>query len=109
MLYCNVIPYKLQKEGFPLKYWRGYLVALIFAAIGWALVWFASSHTALVDMVYPYMDRLIINSLADWSANVSGCPRCLSTSLVFKTSAFNHSAIPPRIAFGGLAGSAHIE
>ena len=56
-----------------MKYWRGYLVALIFAAIGWALVWFASSHTALVDMVYPYMDRLIINSLADWSANVSGC------------------------------------
>ena len=56
-----------------MKYWRGYLVAFIFAAIGWALAWFASSHTALVDMVYPYMTRLISNSLADWSADFSGC------------------------------------
>lgn len=56
-----------------MKYWRGFLVAFIFAAIGWAASWFASGHTALVDMIYPYMTRLVIGSLTDWSAAVSGC------------------------------------
>lgn len=56
-----------------MKYWRGFLVALIFAAISWALTRFAAAHTALIDMVYPYMTRLIIDSLAAWSSNVSVC------------------------------------
>ena len=56
-----------------MKYWRGFLVAFIFAALGWAFSWFASGHTALVDMIYPYMTRLIIGSLADWSAGIAGC------------------------------------
>ena len=56
-----------------MKYWRGFLVAFIFAAIAWALVSFAQAHTVLVDMVYPYMTRLVLSSLADWSANIGFC------------------------------------
>ena len=56
-----------------MKYWRGFLVAFIFLAIGWALTWFAAGHTALVDMIYPYMDRLILGSLTEWSATIAGC------------------------------------
>lgn len=56
-----------------MKYWRGFLVAFIFAAIGWALTWFAAGHTALVDMIYPYVTRLILGSLTDWSAGAAGC------------------------------------
>ena len=50
-----------------MKYWRGYLVAFIMAAIAWALMQFAQAHPVLVDMIYPYVTRLIISSLADWS------------------------------------------
>lgn len=56
-----------------MKYWRGFLVALIFVAISLAATWFASSHMALVDMVYPYMTRLIISTITDWSSGFSGC------------------------------------
>ena len=56
-----------------MKYWRGYLVALIFAIIGGAAALFAAGHTELVDMVYPYMSRLIIGSLTQWSAGFDGC------------------------------------
>lgn len=69
--YCNYITQA--KEAFALKYWRGFLVALIFAIISWALTQFAAAHSALVDMVYPYMTRLVISSLADWSSVVSVC------------------------------------
>ena len=41
------------KEVFPLKYWRGYLVAALLAALTWALTEFAKAHTTLVDMIYP--------------------------------------------------------
>lgn len=56
-----------------MKYWRGFLVAFIFAAITWALNMFAAGHTALVDMVYPYMTRLIIGTIAHWSSNFAAC------------------------------------
>ena len=56
-----------------MKYWRGFLVAFIFAAIGWALTWFAAGHTALVDMIYPYVTWLILGSMTDWSAGFAGC------------------------------------
>lgn len=56
------------KEGFSLKYWRGYLVAAIFAAITWGLVEFAKSHAVLVDMIYPYMTRFLLSSLTEWSS-----------------------------------------
>lgn len=53
-----------------MKYWRGYLVAAIFAAITRALMQFAQTHAALVDMIYPYVTRMIQGTLADWSAGV---------------------------------------
>ena len=56
-----------------MKYWRGYLTAAIFAAITWALTEFCRTHTALVDLIYPYFTRLIQTTLADWSSGVSFC------------------------------------
>ena len=56
-----------------MKYWRGYLVAAIIAACGWALKAFAETHTKLVDMIYPYMTRIIQSYLAQWSAGVDFC------------------------------------
>ena len=56
-----------------MKYWRGYLVAAILAAITWALVQFAQAHSILVDMVYPYMTRLVVTSMADWTGNMAFC------------------------------------
>lgn len=56
-----------------MKYWRGYLVALIFFVAGWALLQFAASHTVLMDMVYPYMTRLVQTSLANWSSGATFC------------------------------------
>lgn len=56
-----------------MKYWRGYLVALIFAAISLGLVAFAKAHGTLVDMIYPYMSRMFMTSLADWSSGVNFC------------------------------------
>lgn len=56
-----------------MKYWRGYLVAAIFAAISWALVQFARAHMVLVDMIYPYITRMIISTLADWTSGMRAC------------------------------------
>ncbi len=56
-----------------MKYWRGYLVAAIVAACTWALAAFAKGHSALVDMVYPYVSRMIQDYLANWSSGVSFC------------------------------------
>ena len=56
-----------------MKYWRGYLAAVILAAISWGLHWFAAGHTALMDMAYPYVTRLIMTTLAEWSAGASIC------------------------------------
>ena len=56
-----------------MKYWRGYLVAAILAAITWALTQFAQSHSILVDMIYPYMARLVVNSMAAWTGDMAFC------------------------------------
>ncbi len=56
-----------------MKYWRGYLVAAVVALFSWGLIEFAQSHWVLVDMVYPYVTRLIQNFLAEWSAGVDFC------------------------------------
>ena len=56
-----------------MKYWRGYIIAGLFAALTMALMGFAKAHTALVDMVYPYVTRLIQTSLANWSSGVDFC------------------------------------
>ena len=56
-----------------MKYWRGYLFAVIFAALIGALHWFAAGHTALMDMVYPYVTRLVMTTLAGVSSGVGIC------------------------------------
>lgn len=56
-----------------MKYWRGYLVAAIVAACTWGLTEFAQSHWVLVDMVYPYVTRLVQNFLAEWSSGLNFC------------------------------------
>lgn len=56
-----------------MKYWRGYLVAAILAACTWAFREFAQTHTKLVDMIYPYVTRLIQNFMAGWSGGVEFC------------------------------------
>lgn len=56
-----------------MKYWRGYLVAGILAAITCALLIFGKTHSNLLDMIYPYMSKTLITSLADWSGSVSFC------------------------------------
>ena len=53
-----------------MKYWRGYLVAAVFAAITWALMQIGSRFTQLVDMVYPYVMRTMQTMLAQWSGGV---------------------------------------
>ena len=56
-----------------MKYWRGYLVAAILAAMTWAGVQFAKGHEVLIDMAYPYTTRLIISSMADWTGGMGFC------------------------------------
>ncbi len=56
-----------------MKYWRGYITAAIFVFITWALQEFARTHTALIDMLYPYVTRLIQTSLAQWSGGLEVC------------------------------------
>ena len=56
-----------------MKYWRGYLVAAIVAACSWGLIEFAKSHWALVDMIYPYMTRMVQNYLIGWNSGVGFC------------------------------------
>lgn len=56
-----------------MKYWRGYLVAAIVAACSWGLIEFAQSHWALVDMIYPYMTRMVQDYLITWNNGVEFC------------------------------------
>ena len=56
-----------------MKYWRGYLLALIFAFCRWGLIEFAQSHWVLVDMVYPYTSRIIQDFMAVWSSGAAYC------------------------------------
>lgn len=56
-----------------MKYWRGYLVAAIFGVLTWGLAEFAKRYWELVDMVYPYVSRLIQEYLVQWSAGAGFC------------------------------------
>lgn len=56
-----------------MKYWRGYLVAALVGALSWGLIEFAQSHWKLVDMIYPYMTRMVQDYLANWSSGVTFC------------------------------------
>ncbi len=53
-----------------MKYWRGYLTAAIIGFFSWALTAYAKTHTKLIDMVYPYLSRMVQGFLAPWSASV---------------------------------------
>ena len=56
-----------------MKYWRGYLIAGILAVATWAITQFAATHTLLLDMVYPYMIRVVVPSLTQWTAGADFC------------------------------------
>ena len=56
-----------------MKYWRGYLAAAILGFFSWALMEFAKAHSALIDMVYPYVTRMLQSVLAEWSAGAEFC------------------------------------
>ena len=65
--------YQIYKEAFPLKYWRGYLAAILFALFAWGLTMFAKEHTPIIDMVYPYVTRMVQSFLAQWSGGTAQC------------------------------------
>ena len=56
-----------------MKYWRGYLTAAIVGFFSWALIEFAKAHSALLDMFYPYVTRMLQTLLAEWSSTVTFC------------------------------------
>ena len=51
-----------------MKYWRGYLVAGVFAVITYGLMQLGGQFSKLVDMVYPYVMRTGQTMLAQWSS-----------------------------------------
>ena len=56
-----------------MKYWTGYLTAAIIGAISWVLLQFGEKFTTLVDMVYPYVTRTLMDYLAVWTAPMEAC------------------------------------
>ena len=56
-----------------MKYWRGYLVAAFLAITTVALTQFAAGHRLLMDMVYPYMVRMLLPEVTAWSGSVDFC------------------------------------
>ena len=56
-----------------MKHWAGYLTAAIIGAISWALLQLGERFTNLVDMVYPYITRTLMDILANWSAGLDAC------------------------------------
>ncbi len=53
-----------------MKYWRGYLIAAIMGFFTWALKAFANTHTKLIDMVYPYITRMVQSFLSQWTGSL---------------------------------------
>ena len=56
-----------------MKHWAGYLTAAIIGAISWALLQLGARFTNLVDMVYPYVTRTLMDILAGWSSGLDAC------------------------------------
>ena len=56
-----------------MKYWRGFLTAAIIGFFSWLLIEFASSHTLLIDTVYPYVTRMLQTTLAQWASSTVFC------------------------------------
>ena len=50
-----------------MKYWCGYLVAAVLAAISYGLMMLGAQFGTLVDMIYPYVMRTGQTMLAQWS------------------------------------------
>ena len=53
-----------------MKYWWGYLIAVIFGGFAWALSQLGEKYSQLVDMVYPYVTRNIQGILCQWTGTV---------------------------------------
>ena len=62
-----------------MKYWRGYIITALLVIVTTVLMSFSKAHGVLVDMIYPYVTRLIQTSMAGW---VSGAEFCLWQLLV---------------------------
>ena len=56
-----------------MKYWAGYLTAAIIGAISWALMQMGQKFTTLVDMVFPYVLRILQDTLSEWSGALDFC------------------------------------
>ena len=56
-----------------MKYWRGYLTAALLGLFTWALREFAKGHSVLVDMIYPYVTRTVMDYLAVWTGSLEFC------------------------------------
>lgn len=56
-----------------MKYWRGYLVAAVMLVFTLALMKFAEANSVLIDMVYPYVTRMVQSTLAQWSSGAAFC------------------------------------
>ena len=56
-----------------MKYWRGYLIAAIIAAITMVINRLGSTYSKLVDMVYPYLTRTLQDFLTKWSGGLDFC------------------------------------
>ena len=56
-----------------MKYWAGYLTATIIGAISWALMQMGQKFTTLVDMVFPYVLRILQDTLSEWSGSLDFC------------------------------------
>ena len=56
-----------------MKYWAGYLTAAIIGAISWALMQMGEKFTTLVDMVFPYVLRILQDTLSQWSSGLDFC------------------------------------
>ncbi len=56
-----------------MKYWRGYIITALLVTVTTALMAFSKAHSVLVDMIYPYVTRLIQTSMAGWVGGVDFC------------------------------------
>ncbi len=56
-----------------MKYWRGYLTALIFAGFSYFIMELAKRYQTLLDMVYPYVTRSLQAFLAEWTGGLDAC------------------------------------
>ena len=56
-----------------MKYWRGYLVGAILLAFTLGFRQIAEANSKLVDMIYPYVTRMVQNFMTNWSSSAPFC------------------------------------